>query len=158
MRRECRERFPHHPFSDPNMHHGMCVTHVLWCMLGLLTSGFLWSMWRGKRSLISRRMRNGHFYVPGKRPMSLCSNVIPISTFSTLLMRTRVTPNSTISNQMWWMKYMDVKHQKYMPGVVNVAMGSYRRDPRYDWFVNFKSIAGLPKPNYTVFHLTRPIS
>ena len=27
--------------SDPDMHHGTCVTHVPWCMPGLLTSGFL---------------------------------------------------------------------------------------------------------------------
>ena len=29
--------------NDPDMHHGTCVTHVLWCMPGSLTSGFLWS-------------------------------------------------------------------------------------------------------------------
>ena len=34
--------------SDPDMHHGTCVTHVPWCMLGSLTSGFLWSWRRGK--------------------------------------------------------------------------------------------------------------
>ena len=33
--------------SDPDMHHGTCVTHVPWCMPGSLTSGFLWSRWRG---------------------------------------------------------------------------------------------------------------
>ena len=27
--------------SDPDMHHGTCVTHVPWCMTGSLTSGFL---------------------------------------------------------------------------------------------------------------------
>ena len=32
---------------DPDMHHGTCVTHVPWCMPGSLTSGFLWSRWRG---------------------------------------------------------------------------------------------------------------
>ena len=43
--RACRERFPRHRlqrkslFSDPVMHHGTCVTHVTWCMLGLLTRG-----------------------------------------------------------------------------------------------------------------------
>ena len=52
--------------SDPDMHHGTCVTHVLWCMPGSLYSGFLWSQWREKRS---RRMRNPQFYVSGKRPM-----------------------------------------------------------------------------------------
>ena len=33
--------------SDPYMHHCTCVTHVPWCMPGSLTSGFLWSRWRG---------------------------------------------------------------------------------------------------------------
>ena len=56
--------------SDPDMHHGTCVTHVPWCMLGSLTSGFLWSGWRGKRSRHSRRMRNPQFCLSGKRPIS----------------------------------------------------------------------------------------
>ena len=55
--------------SDPNMHHGKCVTHVPWCMLGSLTSGFLRSRWRGKRSRHSQRMRNSQLYVSGKRPI-----------------------------------------------------------------------------------------
>ena len=37
---------PTHP-SDPDMHHGTCVTHVSWCVLGSLTSGFIWCRWRG---------------------------------------------------------------------------------------------------------------
>ena len=28
---------------DFDMHHGTCVTHLPWCMPGLLTSGFRWS-------------------------------------------------------------------------------------------------------------------
>ena len=55
--------------SDPDMHHGTCVTHVPWCMAGSLISGFLWSWWQGKRSRHSRRMRNSQIYVSGKRPM-----------------------------------------------------------------------------------------
>ena len=34
--------------SDPDMHHGTCVTHVPWCMPGSLNSGFLWKRRRGK--------------------------------------------------------------------------------------------------------------
>ena len=30
--------------SDPDMYHGTCVTHVPWCMLGSLTSAFLWNL------------------------------------------------------------------------------------------------------------------
>ena len=55
--------------SDPDMHHGTCVTHVPWCMPGSLSSGFLCSRWRGKRSRHSRRMRNQQFCVSGKRPI-----------------------------------------------------------------------------------------
>ena len=57
-------------FSDPDMHHGTCITHVPWCMPGSLTSGFLWSRLWGKRSRHSRRMRNPRFCVSGKRPMA----------------------------------------------------------------------------------------
>ena len=34
--------------SDPDMHHGTCVTHVPWCMPGSLYSSFLWNWRRGK--------------------------------------------------------------------------------------------------------------
>ena len=34
--------------SDPDMHHGTCVTHVPWCMPGSLTSSFLWNRRRGE--------------------------------------------------------------------------------------------------------------
>ena len=49
-------------FSDPDRHHGTCVTHVQWWMPGSITSGFLWSRWRGKHS---RRMRNFTHLVRG---------------------------------------------------------------------------------------------
>ena len=55
--------------SDPDMHHGTCVTHVPWCMLGSLTSGFLWSRWRRKCPRHSRHMRNSQFNLSGKRPL-----------------------------------------------------------------------------------------
>ena len=75
MRRECRERFSHRfsRVSDPDMHHGTCVTLVSWCMPGSLLSGFLWSRWRGKCSRHCRRRRNPQFYVSGKRPIGKCS-------------------------------------------------------------------------------------
>ena len=63
--------FPPPPrVSDPDMHHGTCVTHVPWCMLRSLTSGFLWRRWQEKRPRHSRCMRNQQFCVPGKRPMT----------------------------------------------------------------------------------------
>ena len=34
--------------SDPDMHHGTCITHVPWCMPESLTSGFLWNRRRGE--------------------------------------------------------------------------------------------------------------
>ena len=58
----------------------VCVTHVPWCMPGLLTSGFLWSWCRGKRSRHSRRMHNPQCYVSAKRPMVDSSSVPSITT------------------------------------------------------------------------------
>ena len=55
--------------SDPDMHHGTCVTHVPRCMAGSLTSGYLWSRWRGKRSRHSRCMQNSQCCVSDKRPI-----------------------------------------------------------------------------------------
>ena len=55
--------------SDPDMHHGTCVTHVPWCMPGSLASGLRWSRWRGKRSRHSRHLRNPPFYISDKRPI-----------------------------------------------------------------------------------------
>ena len=62
--------FSHPPrISDPDMHHGTCVTHVPWWMQGSLTSRLLWSRFREKRSRLSRRIRNPQFNVSDKRPM-----------------------------------------------------------------------------------------
>ena len=61
--------FPPPRASDPDMHHGTFVTIVPWCIPGSLTSGFLWSGWRGKRPRHSRCMRNPRFYLSGMRPM-----------------------------------------------------------------------------------------
>ena len=58
MSRECLKRFSRHRLrrqpldSDPDMHHGTCVTR-----------------WRGKRSRHSRRMHNPQFYVFVKKPI-----------------------------------------------------------------------------------------
>ena len=77
-----RERFPRPPrVRDPDIHHGTCVTHVPWCMPGLLTNGFLWSWWRGKRS---RRMRNPQFFVSGKRPVGWVGRRGDVSYYSAL--------------------------------------------------------------------------
>ena len=51
--------------SDPNMHHGTCVTHVPWCSPGSITSGILRNRCRGKRSRHSRHMRSTQFCVRG---------------------------------------------------------------------------------------------
>ena len=61
--------FPPPWVSDSDMHHGTCVTHVPWCMPGSLTSGFLWSRWRGTLSRNSRHMYNLQFYVSDKMPI-----------------------------------------------------------------------------------------
>ena len=55
--------------SDPEMHHGTCVTHVPWCMPGSLITVSFEVGGGEKRSRYSRRMRSPQFYVSGKRPM-----------------------------------------------------------------------------------------
>ena len=62
---------PSQRVNDSDMHHDTCVTHLPWCMLGSLNSGFLWSRWQGKRSQHFRRMRNPQFYESGKRPIAI---------------------------------------------------------------------------------------
>ena len=74
---ECPQRFPRHRLkrkpllSDPGMHHGTCVTHMPWCMLGSLTL-----RWQGKRSRHSQRMRNRQFYITGKKPMTMRNDYV----------------------------------------------------------------------------------
>ena len=65
--------------SHPDMHHGTFVTHVPWCMPGLLTIGFLWSRWRGKGFRHPRCTRNQQHYLYGKRPMLYLSIHVVIS-------------------------------------------------------------------------------
>ena len=83
---------PPHRVSDPDMHHGTCVMHVPWSMSGSLTSGFLWSRWREKRSRHSRRMRNPQFYVSDKRPMALSMQDNWVWVFVDEVLRGRVCP------------------------------------------------------------------
>ena len=51
--------------NDPDMYQATCVTHVSWCMMGSLTTGFLRSRWWRKRSRHPRRFCNPQFWVPG---------------------------------------------------------------------------------------------
>ena len=44
--------FPPSRVSDPDIHHGTCVTRVPCCIPGSLTRFFLWNWGRGKRSNI----------------------------------------------------------------------------------------------------------
>ena len=62
--------------SDPDMHRGTSLTHGPWCMSGSLTSDFLRSRWRVRRSRHSRRMRNPQFYVSGKWPMQIQTRIL----------------------------------------------------------------------------------
>ena len=55
--------------SDPGMHRGTCVTHLSWCMPGSLTSGFLWSRWRGKRPGILGACANRNFTYLARGPL-----------------------------------------------------------------------------------------
>ena len=65
--------------SDPDMHHGTCVTRVPWCMRVSLTSGSFWSRWRGKRSRYSRGMRNPQVCESVKKPIAVFTAEFPFS-------------------------------------------------------------------------------
>ena len=59
-----RDRLQRKPLvSDPNMHHGTCITHLPWCMSGSLTRG------RGKTFPAFPAHAHPQFYVSGKRPI-----------------------------------------------------------------------------------------
>ena len=92
--------------SDPYMRHGTCVTHVPRCMLGSLTSGFLWSGWQGKRSRHSRRMRNPQFSVSDKRPISDMPSILLRAQCSLMQAHhipfSSVTAQSCVSSQWIW--------------------------------------------------------
>ena len=76
--------FPSPRVSDPDLHHGTCVTLVPWCMPRSLSSGFLWSRWRGKRSRHPLRMRNPQFCVSSKRPVRVILNMAQTAGENTL--------------------------------------------------------------------------
>ena len=56
--------------SDPDMHHGTCVTHVPWCVPG---SRYAFKSIAGKLPQHSRRMRSPQLYISCKRPMETLS-------------------------------------------------------------------------------------
>ena len=109
---ECRERFPRHRvLSIP-----ACITartwsthvkHVRWCIPGSITSGFLWSRWRVKRSRHYRHMRNQQFYIFGKRPLatSRCKVIIASNydvNCKTLLLYTAMFKHALEVSCMGW--------------------------------------------------------
>ena len=55
--------------SDPDMQYGTCATHVLWCMSGSLTSGFLWSRFAGKTFPAFLAHAQPAIFVSGMKPM-----------------------------------------------------------------------------------------
>ena len=84
---------------DPGIHHGTYVTHMPWCMLGSLTSSFLWSRWWEKRSRHSRRMRKPQFYVSGKTP--IVWKQVRVGTPQPLCAATGIFQNNCASKIPW---------------------------------------------------------
>ena len=92
MRRECRERFPHHRrWAIPT-----CITARAsrTCRDRQLSVSFEIGG-GGKRSRHSRRMRNLQFYVSGKRPMAWC----PVPSHYQTQNRPNSITNTTCSHQ-----------------------------------------------------------
>ena len=115
--------------SDPGMHRGTCVTHVPWCMPGLLIRGSLWSRWWEKRSQHHRCMRNPQFCVSVKRPVATqhegmlatnyfrCSTGISVCFFSTVCRRWsrfRWTSSTLLTGHEWY-EWCMVRPAAYPP-------------------------------------------
>ena len=86
--------------SDPDMHHGTCVTHVPWYIPWSLTSSFHSSRWQKKRSRHSRRMTNPQFYVSGKWHMSRRSTTIVLTRLLLGLAQTNTQRVTTIKQSV----------------------------------------------------------
>ena len=89
--------------SDPDMHHGTCITHVPWCISESLTSGFLWSLWWRKRSRHSQHMRNPQFNVSDKRPMVAGHIISELHHTSCRITRRRILCRQEVLN-IWQVK------------------------------------------------------
>ena len=93
--------------SDPDMHHGT----------GSLTSGFLWSRWREKRSRYSQRMRNVQIYVSGKRSMGI-GLLIQIRHLHVIVLRLPnhfiyMVPTWLVVLKLVWMFQWSFPHSKW---------------------------------------------
>ena len=63
--------FPPLRVSDPDVHHGTCVTHVPWCMPEIANQGFYFKIGGGENvpGIPGTTLRNLQCWVSGKRPM-----------------------------------------------------------------------------------------
>ena len=108
--------FPPPLFSDPDIHHGTCVTHVPWCMSGSLNSGFLWSRWRGKRFRHSPRMPNPEFNVSGKRTMASAERTCPQSMMMPWHGNASCCTGSLWGESIGWVKFVRIRDN-----IINLA-------------------------------------
>ena len=123
MRRECRKRFSRPRLqrkslvSDPGVHHGTCVTHVPWCMSGLLTLG------GGKKfpafpahaqPTILRIRQEAHCHLPLKwhTPTKQCetrlTHIVLKKVRNSLAPRRCSNSESVIFRCRWWIKLMSI--------------------------------------------------
>ena len=86
--------FPPMRVSDPDMHHGTCVTHVPWCMPGSLTSGASVSFEVGGRvNVPSACTIRNLTYLPRSRPirpMCLVGSCIKLRLYAVNVIRRRI--------------------------------------------------------------------
>ena len=82
--------------THPDMQHGTCMTHVPWCILGSLTSGFLRNRWWGKRSQHFWRMHSPQYYVSGNRPMGAHSSCQTIETCKRIQIQVQSNQHHTV--------------------------------------------------------------
>ena len=124
--------------SDPDMHHGTCVTHVPRCMTGSLNSGFLWSRWWRNCSRHSQRMRNPQFYVSGKRPITNFFHSVPKRLC--IMIHWELNIMATILGRVFSNTFSQMKAIEYF---IQISLKFVPRDPSD----NESTLDKLMKPN-----------
>ena len=103
-----------------------------------LTSGFLWSRWRGKRSRHSRRMHNPQCYVSGKMPMAPDNLTTQVSRASVGMML------SLFSRNIWYSTPQGLKATiAAILTIVMITLDTQARDPLWRYGMACKYLQSI---------------
>ena len=139
--------------SDPDMHHGTCLTHVPWCMPGSLTSGIFWGRWRGKRSRHSRCMRNPQFCVSGKKSIAYLITKLWFVTNYSVVWSNNINCVIWATKSVWCQSQLGAQQKEYIQAVVSLYYS--RQRVLRDMMEGISLLIGVDKQNPTGQIITR---